>query len=99
VDRRRRALLQDYAPSPSLLKRTECGKRLNAEKKQADLGYSPSATLSRRTPQLVIEGARGYVVSAAAKYDRHAIREHESSWLAPEGDDGRFDFYVAVNGR
>ena len=41
------------------------------------------------------------------QYDRRAMRDHEcirhddkaASRLAPKGDDGRFDFYVAMNGR
>jgi hypothetical protein len=34
--------------------------------------------------------------------DRESSRRHDdkaASWLAPKGDHGRFDFYVAVNGR
>jgi hypothetical protein len=32
---------------------------------------------------------------------RERIRRDDkaASWLAPKGDDGRFDLYVAVNGR
>jgi hypothetical protein len=32
---------------------------------------------------------------------RECIRHDDkaASWLAPKGRDGRFDFYVAVNGR
>ena len=32
---------------------------------------------------------------------RECIRHDDKAalWLAPKGDDGRFDFYVAVNGR
>jgi hypothetical protein len=41
------------------------------------------------------------------RYDRPAMSDHEcirqddkaTYRLAPEGDDGRFDFYVAINGR
>ena len=48
-----------------------------------------------------------YVVSSRRRYDRRAMRNHEyirhddkaASRLAPKGRDGRFDFYVAVNGR
>src|SRR6516165_4970090 len=47
-----------------------------------------------------------YVVSGGGRYDRHAMHERESirhddkaaSRLTPKGDDGRFDFTVAVNG-
>src|SRR6516225_9933846 len=50
---------------------------------------------------------RRYVVSGRRRYDRRAMRDHEyirhddkaASRLAPKGDDGRFDVYVAVNGR
>jgi hypothetical protein len=50
---------------------------------------------------------RRYVVSGRRRYDRRAMHEHEAiqhddkaaSQLAPKGDDGRFDLYVAVNGR
>jgi hypothetical protein len=41
------------------------------------------------------------------QYDRRAMRDREyipsddkaASGLAPKGHDGRFDFYVAMNGR
>ena len=50
---------------------------------------------------------RRYVVSGGRRYDRRAIRERKvirdddkaASRLAPKGDDGRFDVYVAMNGR
>jgi hypothetical protein len=50
---------------------------------------------------------RRYVVSGRRQYDRRAMRDHEStrhddkaaSRLARKGDDGRFDLYVAMNGR
>src|SRR6516165_4965083 len=50
---------------------------------------------------------RRYVVSRRCRYDRHAMRGHEcirhgnkaASRLAPKAGDGRFDLYVAVNGR
>jgi hypothetical protein len=53
----------------------------------------------------VIDGR--YVVSGRSRYDRRAMRDRKyirhddkaASRLAPKGDDGRFDFYVAVNGR
>src|SRR6202043_1896720 len=49
---------------------------------------------------------RWYVVSGRRQYDRRAMRGHEyiryddkaASRLAPEGDDGRFDFSVTTNG-
>ena len=48
---------------------------------------------------------RRYVVSGRRQYDRHAmlVREHirqddkAASRLAPKGNDGRFDFCVAMN--
>jgi hypothetical protein len=48
-----------------------------------------------------------HVVSGRRQYDRRAVRHHESTRqgdkaacrLAPKGDDGRFDFYVVMNGR
>ena len=50
---------------------------------------------------------RRYVVSGRRRYDRRAMEAREiirqddkaASRLAPKGDDGRFDFYVVVNGR
>src|SRR5262249_28719707 len=50
---------------------------------------------------------RRYAVSGRGRYDRRAMRARESirhgdkaaSRLAPEGDDGRFDLYVVMNGR
>jgi hypothetical protein len=50
---------------------------------------------------------RWYVVSGRRQYDRRAMNGREcirhgdktASWLVPQGDDGRFDFYVAMNGR
>ena len=50
---------------------------------------------------------RRYVVSGCRRYDRRAMRDREyirhdnkaASRLASEGDDGRFDLYVAMNGR
>ena len=50
---------------------------------------------------------RRYVVSGRRQYDRHAMRGHEwirrddkaASRLAPKRDDGRFDLYVAMDGR
>ena len=50
---------------------------------------------------------RGYVVSGRCQYERRAMRDHErirhddkaASRLVPKGDDGCFDFYVALNGR
>jgi hypothetical protein len=50
---------------------------------------------------------RRYVVSGRRQYDPRAMRGREgvrhddkaALRLAPKGDDGRFDFYVAVNGR
>src|SRR5262249_21664776 len=50
---------------------------------------------------------RRYVVSGRRRYDRRAMRARECipnndnapSRLAPKGDDGGFDFYVATNGR
>src|SRR5262245_38740281 len=50
---------------------------------------------------------RRYVVSGRRRYDRRAMPECEpprhdgkaASRLASKGDDGRFDFYVAANGR
>jgi hypothetical protein len=50
---------------------------------------------------------RWYVVSGRGQYDRRAMSAHKSirhddkaaSRLAPQGRDGRFDFYVAMNGR
>ena len=29
----------------------------------------------------------------------HLVGAQQNRWLAPEGDDGRFDIYVAMNGR
>src|SRR5262249_21368193 len=48
-----------------------------------------------------------YVISGYRQYDRRAMREHEcirhddkaAPLLAPKGDDGCFDFDVAMNGR
>src|SRR6516162_8661845 len=50
---------------------------------------------------------RRYVVSGRRRYDRRAMRDREcirdddkaASRLTPKGDDGRFDLYVAMNGR
>ena len=50
---------------------------------------------------------RRYVVLRCRHNDRSLMRSHEwirhddkaASRLAPQGDDGRFDFYVAMNGR
>jgi hypothetical protein len=50
---------------------------------------------------------RRYIVSGGCRYDRDAMLEGESirdddkaaSRLAPQGDDGRFDLYVGMNGR
>src|SRR6516225_8632597 len=50
---------------------------------------------------------RRYVVSGRSRYDRRAIHEREyirhddkaASRLPPKGHDGRFDLYIAVNGR
>jgi hypothetical protein len=50
---------------------------------------------------------RRYVVSGRRQYDRRAMRGREciqhddktASGLAPKGNDGRFDLYVAMNGR
>ena len=50
---------------------------------------------------------RRYVVSGRRRYDRRAMPDREcipygdkaASRLAPKGDDGRFDLYVAMNGR
>jgi hypothetical protein len=49
---------------------------------------------------------RRYVVSGRARYDRRAMHVREctrddkaASRLVPQGDDGRFDLYVAMNGR
>ena len=50
---------------------------------------------------------RRHIVSGSRRYDRRAMCEREStrygekpaSRLAPKGDNGRFDFYVAMNGR
>ena len=50
---------------------------------------------------------RRYVVSGGRRYDRRAMRQHEciprddkaASRLAPKGRDGRFDLFVAMNGR
>ena len=50
---------------------------------------------------------RRYVVSGCRRYDRRAMRGIEwfplddkaTSRLAPQGNDGGFDFHVAVNGR
>src|SRR5215470_15234020 len=50
---------------------------------------------------------RRYVVSGRRRYDRRAMRGHEyirhddkpASRLAPKGRDGRFDFYIDMNGR
>src|SRR5262245_27701234 len=50
---------------------------------------------------------RRYVVSGRRQYDRRAMRDHEcirrddkaASRLAPKGEDGPFDFSVAVNRR
>jgi hypothetical protein len=50
---------------------------------------------------------RRNVASGRRQYDRRAMRERKSirdennaaSRLAPKGDDGRFHFYVAMNGR
>ena len=55
-------------------------------------------------PQVPID--RWYVVSGRRQYDWRAMHERESirddkaaSRLAPKGVDGRFDLYVAMNGR
>src|SRR5262249_4862769 len=48
-----------------------------------------------------------YLVSGRCRYDRRAMRDHgcirhgdkAACRLAPKGDDGRFDFRVAMNGR
>jgi hypothetical protein len=50
---------------------------------------------------------RRYVVSGRRQYDRRAIYRREylghddkaAPRLAPKAYDGRFDFYIAVNGR
>ena len=50
---------------------------------------------------------RWYVASGCRRDDRRAMCEREctphdekaASRLAPQGDDGRFDFFVAMNGR
>jgi hypothetical protein len=50
---------------------------------------------------------RRYVVPGHRQYDRRAVHEREhiphdgkaASRLAPKGGDGRFDLYIAVNGR
>ena len=50
---------------------------------------------------------RWYVVSGGRRNDRRAMRDHgcirhddkAASRLAPKGDDGGFDFYVAMNRR
>src|SRR6516165_9327564 len=50
---------------------------------------------------------RRYVVPGCRRYDRRAMRERPciridnkaASRLAPKGDDDRFDFSVAMNGR
>ena len=50
---------------------------------------------------------RRHIVSGRGQYDRRAMHGREyirqddkaTSRLAPKGDDGRFDFYVAMNGR
>jgi hypothetical protein len=47
-----------------------------------------------------------YVVSGGRQYDRRAMRGREcarrhdkaATWLAPKGIDGRFNFYVTMNG-
>src|SRR6516164_3100465 len=49
---------------------------------------------------------RRYVVPGRRRYDRRAVRTREcirhddkaASRLAPKGDDGRFDFSIAMNG-
>jgi hypothetical protein len=58
--------------------------------------FSATASLDRR-----------YVVLGRRQYDRYAMRDQKStrqdnkaaSRLAPKGRDGRFDLYVAMNGR
>jgi hypothetical protein len=50
---------------------------------------------------------RRYVISGGRQYDRRAMHGREpirhddkaASRLAPKGDDGGFDFCVAMNGR
>jgi hypothetical protein len=91
--------------APPALRRAECDRH---KWRRDEKGLTDSVGEQTAVSDKIREPIdRRYVVSGRRRYDRRAMRGHEciriddkpASRLVSKGRDGRFDFYVAMNGR